>query len=163
MSRDTTHVAVDALIEQRRSYIEKIMQTIEEDQSRFPTPKRNADGTAKHGKAFSIAWVEADPKIEFDDVDTIAPQKLKQAGDKACRPGKFSGRTREGSSGWWPFTGSNTQFQCHEAPSPPAPGMRFTDAEKHLLASAIMDSLVFAGGLSVPSIVSTGWSPPDGP
>lgn len=37
----------------------------------------------------------------------------------------------------------------------PTAGRRFTDQQRHLLSSAVLDSFVFAGGLSVASVIST--------
>ena len=48
-----------------------------------------------------------------------------------------------------------TRPSLRSSPRALGSGKRFTTEQRELLASAVFDSFVFAGGLSVPSIIST--------
>eukprot|EP00947_MAST-08B_sp_MAST-8B-sp1_P005591 g5591.t1 len=129
---------ISDLIDYRNKMVDRIEVIIESNKELYPDPPR--DPTL----GMQRKWTKCH-----------GTPKAKHCGEdlgndwKAATPSTENAGNKKKDDCWW----SRRKIAC-QRPSPLPAGKRFSDGQRRLLASSIFDSLVFAGGLSVPSIIS---------
>ena len=121
--------------------IARIEQVVEKNAKLFPDPPRKASGPTPvpEQKWTDDCYRASTCAEEFGKGWTVKmPKETKDLGWTCIKDATLCEKI----------------VQAGDAAAQVPKGKRFLDSERHLIASAVFDSLVFAGGLSVPSIIS---------